>query len=225
MTDTIQISTRAAMSGKFHDLGEFLRELGGISPDRVVMDPWPGTATEADLLVFVERDKRFVELIDGTLVEKPMGSQESLIACLLIAALNNFVRPRELGYVLGESGMLRMVIGRIRMPDVSFISGDDLVDGQLPDAPIWGLPARIAAEVLSESNTAAEMRRKMIEYFESGTKLVWIIDPETRTIAVHTKPDQPDRVIGVSEVLDGGDVLPDFELKVASLFPWLEKKR
>ena len=49
---------------------------------RIRFDPWPGTATEADLLRFVERDKRLCELIDGTLVEKPVGWEESAIAML-----------------------------------------------------------------------------------------------------------------------------------------------
>jgi Uma2 family endonuclease len=214
------------MSGRFHDLGQFLRELGDIPPERVVMDPWPGTATEADLLTFVERDKRFVELIDGTLVEKPMGSHETLIAGLLIQALNNYVVPRDLGHVLGESALLRMVVDRIRMPDVSFISNEDLEDGELPSTPVWRLPPRIAAEVLSESNTSAEMRQKLTEYFDSGAQLVWIIDPKARTVSVYTKASEsPDRVLGAGDVLDGGAVLPGFELKVADLFRGLKSKK
>jgi len=225
VSNTIQANPREAMSGRFHDLAEFLRDLGDIPASRVVMDPWPGTATEEDLLLFVERDKRFVELIDGTLVEKPMGSQESLIACLLIAALNNFVRPRRLGYVLGEAGLLRMVIGRIRMPDVSFISVEDLPDGRLPKTPVWRLPPRLAVEVLSETNTAAEMRRKMVEYFDSGARLVWIVDPEAQTVAIYTTAsERPERVIGPEGVLDGGAVLPGFELKVADLFSGFERQ-
>src|SRR5687768_3054510 len=105
MTTTAAQPVLDGLVGKFHDGAEWLRELGDVPPQRIVMNPWPGTATEADLLMFVERDKRFVELIDGTLVEKPMGSRESLIAGLLIAALNSFVRPRRLGHVLGEAGL------------------------------------------------------------------------------------------------------------------------
>jgi Uma2 family endonuclease len=226
MTQAIQLSTREAMSGRFHDLAEFLHDLGDIPPERVVMDPWPGTATEADLLVFVERDKRFVELIDGTLVEKPMGSHEALIAGVIVQELNNFVRPRKLGYVLTESALLRMVIGRIRMPDASFISVDDLPDGKLPKTPVWRLPPRLAVEVLSETNTVAEMQRKMAEYFDSGAKLVWIVDPDTQTVAVYTSvSERPDRVIGVDGILDGGSVLPGFELKVADLFSGFERQQ
>src|SRR5437588_10521655 len=49
--------------GKYLNLKEWLHELGDVPPERIVMDPWPGTATEKDLLVFGERDKRLVEVI------------------------------------------------------------------------------------------------------------------------------------------------------------------
>src|SRR5213592_910364 len=102
--------------GKFLNLKEWLHQLGDIPPERIVMDPWPGTATEKDLLIFVERDKRLVELIDGTLVEKHVGWWESQIALRLAIALGNFINPRHLGFLSGADGTLRMKSGRIRLP-------------------------------------------------------------------------------------------------------------
>ena len=69
---------------QFNNAAEWLAELGDIPPDRIVFDPWPGTATEGDLLRLAERDKRLCELIDGTLVEKPVGYWERFIAADLI---------------------------------------------------------------------------------------------------------------------------------------------
>ena len=57
----------------FDNAAEWLHSLGDVPPERILFDPRPGTATEADLLLLVERDKRLCELIDGTLVEKPVG--------------------------------------------------------------------------------------------------------------------------------------------------------
>lgn len=62
------------------------------------MDAAPGTATEADQLRLVNGEpKRLVELIDGILVEKPMGNRESLLAGWIVTCLNVFVVPRRLG--------------------------------------------------------------------------------------------------------------------------------
>lgn len=201
------------------DIAEWLRSLGNVPLNRIVMDPLPGTATERDLLVLVERDKRLVELIDGTLVEKPVGYYESLIAGWLITALNNFVLPRNLGFVSGEAGMMKMVSGRVRLPDVAFVSIDALPGGRIPDEPVPTLPPTIAAEVLSETNTVGEIRQKLFEYFESGTRLAWIIDPVKRTVSVYTtNSTQPARALTDEDVLDGGEVLPGFSVAVADLF-------
>lgn len=219
MTETIQTSLRTALPGKFHDAAEWLHELGDIPLERIVMDPWPGTATEADLLTFVERDKRLCELIDGTLVEKPTGLLKSLTAAQLITALNNFVTPRKLGHVSGADGTLKMFSDRVRLPDVAFISIDDLPGGVVPREPIPRLPPRIAAEVISESNTAPEMEQKLKEYFASGSPLVWLIYPSKRTVSVYTAPtNTPSQVLTESDTLNGQDVLSGFEMPVADLF-------
>src|SRR5258708_1767086 len=83
----------------FENGAEWLRALGGVPMERIIMDPWPGTATEADLLRFVERDKRLCELIDGTLVEKPVGWAEAIIAVNLIIELGSHVKATNCGVV------------------------------------------------------------------------------------------------------------------------------
>src|ERR1700727_356976 len=86
-------------SRKFANAAEWHHALGDVPLERIIVDPPPGTATEADLLRLVERDKRLCELIDGTLVEKPMGFWEGQIAAQLIGMLVNFVNPRGLGSI------------------------------------------------------------------------------------------------------------------------------
>ena len=207
------------MPPKYANGAEWLHALGDIPLERVVMDPAPGTATEHDLLMFVERDKRLVELIDGTLVEKPVGFDESLIAALLITALNNFVLPRKLGWVTGEACTIRMKRGRVRLPDVAFISAERIAALPKPHPAIPSIGPDLAIEVLSESNTKAEIRQKLKEDFESGTRMAWIIDPPARTVAVYNaSADLPVRVLKAHEELDGGEVLPGFKIEIAQLF-------
>jgi Uma2 family endonuclease len=71
--------------------------------------------------------------------------------------------------------------------------------------------------VLSKSNTKAEIARKMKEYFAAGTRLAWIVDPKTETVRVHRSPEEF-VVLKAGDVLDGGDVLPGFQVPVQELF-------
>src|SRR5437763_4934584 len=107
---------------RFQNVAELHHALWGIPLHRIIIDPAPGSATEADLLRLVERDKRLCELIDGTLVEKPVGATEAMIAGTLLTYLNLFVWPRNLGIVLGADATLRVASGRVRLPDVAFIA-------------------------------------------------------------------------------------------------------
>jgi len=195
-----------------------LHSLGDIPLSRIIFDPEPGTATEQDLLNFVERGQGLCELIDGTLVEKPVGYFESLIAVRLIIALGNFVVPRNLGLISGPDGMMRLLSGRIRLPDVAFVAFTSLPRGKVPTKRVPDLAPDLAVEVLSESNTRAEIDQKLKEYFESGTRLAWVIDPPSRTVAVYILPQQPDHVLGISDSLDGKIVLPGFTMPIAQLF-------
>lgn len=159
--------TLAAPEASQHTVGnaeEWWHALGDVPLSRIVMNPLPGTATEKDLLRFVEVDTRLVELIDGTLVEKPMGWLESQLALRLAMYLMNFITPRNLGGLAGKAGTLKMANGRIRLPDLSFITAEDL-EANRPLPPIPRVPFRLAVEILSESNTPGEMKQKLKEYF------------------------------------------------------------
>src|SRR3954471_22506298 len=118
----VQMPSSARPPRRFDNAAEWLRALGGVPLERIIFNPWPGTATEADLLMLVERDKRLCELIDGTLVEKPVGYWEALIATRLSALLTLFADTRNLGYVSGADSTMRMKSGRVRLPDVAFIA-------------------------------------------------------------------------------------------------------
>ena len=191
--------------------------LGGIPLNRIRTYPAPGTATETDILEAEARSDRIFEIVDGILVEKAIGSYESLLAVRIIHALCSYLESNNVGIVLGEAGMLAFLPGQVRVPDVSLIRWERIPGGQLPQERIYTLAPDLAVEVLSPSNTEAEMQRKLHEYFSAGARLVWYITPETRTARAYTAPDQwQDH--GPGESLSGGDVLPGFILSLDKLF-------
>ncbi len=204
-------------------LADLLADLGDIDPARVVADPAPGTATEADLLALSDHTGRLYELVDGTLVEKAVGFRESILAFALGGILRAFVIPRNLGLVSGPDDTMRLFPGLVRMPDVAFISWDRFPDRRVPEEPIPSLAPDLAIEVLSASNTPKEMARKRREYFQVGVRLVWMVDRKTRTVAVYTSPDQF-VTLDESQALDGGAVLPGFALPLRDLFVELDRR-
>jgi Uma2 family endonuclease len=202
-------------------LADLLEELGNVPPNRILLTPPPGMATEQDVLDVERRTGRPPELIDGVLVEKTMGYTESAIAAALIIHLGDFLRPNKLGIVTGEAGTLRLLPGQVRIPDVCFISRDRFPGGRLPDDPIPSLVPDLAVEILSAGNTPGEMARKLRDYFAAGVRLVWYIDPRTRTATVYTVANEGETLTETG-VLDGRDVLPGFQLPLCKLFADLE---
>jgi len=198
-------------------VADLVRDLGDIPLSRILMNPPPGTATEADQLRMCESGDRLTELIDGTLVEKAMGAREGFMAATLSAYLVIFVRKHNLGIVGGADVIHRIVDGRNRLPDVSFTAWETLPEDDSHLQPIADFTPDLCIEILSESNTRAEMDRKRKEYFRGGAKLVWEIEPEDRTVAVYTSPTHS-KVLGAADALDGGMVLPGFTLDLNEFF-------
>ncbi len=197
-------------------LADHLAMLDGISADRVHAELPPGTATIDDWIAATDRGIA-CELVDGTLVDRPMGFYESLLASCLIAHFYLASDHGRLGVTSGEQGFIRLGPAQVRAPDVGFFLRTSLPGGRLPTERVPAICPDIAVEILSPSNTVGEMAQKCKEYFQGGCHLVWMVDPVARNVAVY-RPDLPVEIIGLDSYLEGRDVLPSFRLLVADLF-------
>ena len=195
---------------------EWLASLGDVPLERILFDPPPGTATEADVLRLDDRDNRKCELVDGTLVEKTMGWDEGIVEINIALLVGSFVRSRKLGACGGPSTMMRLLPTRVRLPAFSFFNHETLAMRD-KSKRVPSLRPDLAVEVLSESNTPKEMAIKLDEYFQAGTRLVWYVDPRTKTVDVYTARDHMTRLTE-ADTIDGGEVLPGFTASVAELF-------
>ena len=212
----------SATKTKFTTFADVQERLGHIPPERIRLDPQPGTATVQDLLDGSITGDRLCELVDGILVEKTMGFREGFLGLWIGTLLNDFVRQNNIGLVAGADGMIRFKLDLVRMPDVSFIRWDSVDDPDEIENPAGAFlehPPDLAVEVLSPSNTQREMEIKLEEYAKAGVKLVWYVDPERKEVDVYPKANSKrKRTVGMSGTLDGGDVLPGFTLPVAKIF-------
>lgn len=211
----------ATTSKQFVYFDDLQAHLGGIPAHRIRLVPTPGEATEEDVLRVHAREGRVCELIDGVLVEKGMATGESRLAAMLIFFIETYLQSNPIGGVLAPDGYLLLFPGQVRAADVSFISWKNMPGGRFPKDAIAPLTPELAVEILSKSNTAAEMKRKLKEYFLAGTQIVWYVDPEKQTVRVYSGPRRS-VLLEEGHVLTGGKVLPGFTLSIRH---WFETAR
>ena len=204
-------------------LADLLERLGDVPPHRIRFRPWPGSATIQDVIQVERREGKLCELVEGVLVEKAMGYNESTLAFVLGQFLGAFVLPRNLGLLAGADGTVELRPDLVRIPDISFTSWARFPGHRRPSSPIPRLVPNLVVEVLSRSNTLGEMAAKRRDYFAAGVELVWEIDPDTRTIDVYTSLTQS-TTLTAADTLDGGIALPGFALPVQTLFAELDRQ-
>jgi Uma2 family endonuclease len=200
---------------------EVIAHFGDIPIARIRTTPAPGHATESDVIELREHHDRLCELIDGTLVEKTMGWEESELAIIIARLLSNFVSAKRLGKVFGSDGMFRFEPEQIRIPDVAFISKERFVGRNLERGAFWKLGCDLAVEVISPSNTRREMDRKLEDYFAAGVSVVWYVYPKSREVVVYKSPTTSTILVG-DDRLGGGTILPGFSASVAEIFAELD---
>ena len=159
------------------------------------------------------------ELVRGDLVVMaPAGGRHGHIANTIAYLLTEFTRARRGGMVFAaETGFLiRRGPDTVRAPDVAFVAARRLSDGELPPG-FLELAPDLAVEVVSPSDSPAAVRAKVQDWLEAGTRLVWVVYPDSRSVTVHNQTGQPEE-LSETDVLSGSPALPEFSVAVRDLF-------
>ena len=171
----------------------------------------------------METDDALYEVVHGRRVEMPpMSVRSVIIASRICSAMNAFAGPKRLGEAFTEL-LIHVPLAedesRDRRPDVSFFCypGSTINSSELPDANAWDVIPDLAVEVTSPSDRAEVQRKKVLEYFRVGVRLVWVVYPNLRTVDVYDTPTSV-RVFGADDALTGDPILPGFRLPLADLF-------
>ncbi|MBI4568389.1 MAG: Uma2 family endonuclease [Planctomycetes bacterium] len=178
----------------------------------------PASVTPEEFLA-MENEECF-ELVDGQLMERHMGAESSMIGMTLGAELVVYNKKTGAGFLFGPDTNYRCFPGRpatMRKPDVSFIRRGRLPNDQAPLGEIKIAPD-LAVEVISPNDRYEEVDAKVDEYLSAGVPLVWVVNPRSRSVRVHSAPGGM-HYLRESDLLGGGEVLPGFSLRVADLFP------
>jgi Uma2 family endonuclease len=183
------------------------------------------SATAANLLTAEEfaarprpADGSREELVRGEVVTMPPpGYRHGRIAQLVGYRLLRFLEVNRLGTVTAETGVrTEQDLDTVRGPDVAFWAYHRVPEGTDPVA-YADVPPDLCVEVRSPSNTARDMHEKATEYLRAGVRMVWVVDPDDRSVTVYRQPGRG-TTLWDDEVLEGEDVLPGFACPVSQLF-------
>ena len=158
------------------------------------------------------------ELIRGVLRETmPTGEEHCETAANTVIILGGFVKPRRLGRIItSDAGaLMERDPDTVREPDAAFIS--------YRQSPRWVRNTRYAqvapelvVEIRSPSDSAADLVEKALTWLARGVLMVWIINPDTRTVDVY-RAGAPVATLAGGDALDGGDALPGFTCAVSDI--------
>lgn len=174
--------------------------------------------TAEDLLQLPDDGQRH-ELIEGVVITmSPSSGEHGEIALDIGGPLRQYVKEHRLGRTYGaETGFL---VSRnpdtVLAPDAAFVGEDRAsalgrVRGYLPLAP------DLAVEVISPSDLYTEVQEKVESWLRYGTRMVIVLNPRHRTVAVHRSPTEV-RHLTIDDILDGDDVVPGWRIAVQELF-------
>ena len=178
-----------------------------------------GLMTAEEFLLLPDDDMQR-ELVRGDVVEKmPSGGRHSVVGGDVHTELNIFVRAARSGVCpQADAGfVLSRDPDTVRSPDAAYVSHERLGPHGVPTGFFQCAPD-LAVEVVSPSDRPGEIMEKVRDYIQAGTRLFWVIDPEKRMATVW-RADSTVSFISETGVLSGEDVLPGFDLALASVLP------
>jgi Uma2 family endonuclease len=159
------------------------------------------------------------ELIRGELVKMtPAGHEHGELAGNIFYYLADFVRRHNLGKVYAaETGfVLFRDPDTVRAPDAAFVSTARAAEQKRRHGFFIG-PPDLAVEVVSPQDSDEDIEEKVLDYLESGTKLIWIVRPRTQTVTVYRSASDI-HLLTISDTLTDDDILPGFVLPVQEIF-------
>jgi Uma2 family endonuclease len=159
------------------------------------------------------------ELDDGRLVVMaPTGDLHGAYESNIVTHLKVQGQWKGHGRVrCGENSViLRRDPDRVVGTDVCFFANRSLPILHSPEGYSETIPD-LVVEVNSKNDTGPEVARKVADYLAAGVRLVWVADPDTRTVTAH-RPGRAAETLAEDATLACEDIIPGFALPVAEVF-------
>ena len=170
--------------------------------------------TTMTLEEFLEQDVEGYEYVKGELVPMaPPSREHGEISVNIIHYLYSHVYQQKLGRLYTAETIFQ-VGERTVKPDVAFVSTTRLTGDKTKG---FSIPPDLAIEVVSPSDVQSRVAEKALAYLEAGTRLVWVLEPVTKTVTVY-RSETDIEILTRDDTLTGDNVIPGFTCPVAHLF-------
>ena len=179
--------------------------------------------TVAEFGAMAEDPGHRYELVDGELVDMDGAPRHGRLTLWIGGLFMSHIAEAGLALDVGVATGFQLAPFTLRFPDVHVTSWARMA---AYDEAAGGFPAfapDVAVEVVSPSNTPEELRRKTMEYFANGTRAVWVVDPETRSVVIR-RPGLPEQVLRGDDMLSGDPEIPGFACAVSDIFVVLDRR-
>jgi Uma2 family endonuclease len=174
--------------------------------------------TEQDLLIVqVAYPGSRIELRDGKIiVMSPSDHVSEVIVARLVARLQNWVEPRDLGFIATSSAGFHLPNGDVVAPDVTYVSRERM---QTSPRGYAHVVPDLVVEVKSPSDRIAELEEKLALFRSLGAQASVLIDPDEHTAVVVEVNEQPRRSLTDADTLEFPALLPGWSMRVSELWP------
>jgi Uma2 family endonuclease len=162
------------------------------------------------------------EYVNGKIKEGAVSEESAFISGELIFQLRLWLQSNRVGVIFNGTSeqafqCFDFLPNQLRRPDAAFVrrpwKGQFLSkEGYTKDVP------ELIAEVVSPSDRVYDVEQRIGEFLRAGTKLVWVINPKTRSAKV-IHPDGVEWPIPETGTLEGEDILPGLSIPLASILP------
>ena len=157
------------------------------------------------------------ELDEGVVIEMPPPSfSHGTIQAKLAHLLLQHIERTGAEYYVSQAAGFRLAVRTVRAPDICLVrrgsyAGMKAVRGVLEGAP------DLAVEVVSKTDRATDIDRKVQQYLGAGTTVVWVIYPDTCHVIVYRRSGET-KMVAAAQMLDEKELLPGFQVPVEQIF-------
>ena len=172
----------------------------------------------AEELLRLPRGQFKYELVNGELITmSPTGHVHGRVTVRLTIALGQYVLKKKLGELYAAETGFKLASNpdTVLAPDIAFVSSERIAN--VTSEGYWPGPPDLAIEVLSPGDRTGKVRTKVERWLAGGTRVVWIVDPKLSRVSIHYSGADV-VTLSISDTLDGGDVVPGFQMPVAEIF-------